>query len=103
VQQKFSPGDRSHIIACTRLVATIALPTPRGPENRYACDGRLRNSASSRVAISRGPSTEVIGMTIQSSAGEHLVNRAVNVGGDGGHRTVGIDHDDARGLGLRDR
>ena len=42
-------------------------------------------------------------MTIQSSASEHLVDGAADVGGDGRDRAVGIDHDDARGLGLRNR
>src|ERR1700691_3949543 len=103
VQQKFSPGDRSHISACTRLVANSALPTPRGPAKRYACDGRLRNSASSRPAISRCPRIDASGMAIPSSAREHLVHGALDVGGDGGNWTVGVDHDDARWLGLCDR
>src|ERR1035437_9215410 len=103
VQQKFSPGDRSHIRAWTRLVATSALPTPRGPENRKACEGRLRNSASRRLAAPGCARIEVMRMAVESSAGEQLVHGVADVRADGGNRAVGVDHDDPRGLGLRGR
>src|SRR5277367_2994687 len=62
----------------------------------------MRNSASRRVAISRCPRTDAIGMATRSFACEHFVHRVADVGGDSGNRAVGVEHDDPRRLGLGD-
>src|SRR5271170_3910137 len=63
----------------------------------------MRNSASRRVAISRCPRTDAIGMATRSFACDHFVHRVADVGGDSGNRAVGVEHDDASGLSFCDR
>src|SRR5271170_4229278 len=83
VQQKFSPGEPSQTRLCTRPCATSDLPTPRGPENRYACEGRVAR--------------------LGASGSNQLVGGRKNFSGHSFIRLLGIHYSNAIGFRFRGR